>query len=190
MIDQTNASLQEVLSQASSMEAVKLLPWCISTVVPLCYISEAATMATHQDENISIASEPCPTVPEAEPYGSLVPGPSGVLTSPPVMSPFPVFSISNIPRDGTPLLGCSFAGLTIPPKGKQDHTPSDSPNHPHIKRTLQKSRLGVNIVPHRAMTICLTQHQRPGMTPDNHNESPPSLPPFPPEGWLTPMMMW
>ena len=34
-----------------------------------------------------------------------------------------------------PLLGHSFTGLTIPPKGKWDHTPGDSPDHPHINRT-------------------------------------------------------
>ena len=135
MINQIDATLQEVLSQVSSMEAVKLLPWCVSMVVPLCYISEAATMAIHQDEGISIASEPCTAASEPEPHGSLVPCPSGVSTSPPATSPLPVFSIPDIPLDGTPLLGCSFAGLTIPPKGKWDHTPSDSPNHLHVKRT-------------------------------------------------------
>ena len=135
MINQTDATLQEVLSQVSSIEAIKVLPWCVSMAVPLHYIGKAATMAIHQDEGISIASEPCPTVPEPEPHSSLAPGPSGVLTPPSVMSPLPVFSIPDIPLDGTPLLGCSSAGLTIPPKGKWDHTPSDSPDHPHIKRT-------------------------------------------------------
>ena len=125
MINQTNTTLQEVLSQASSTEAITLLPWHISAVVSLHYISKAATMAVHRDEGISIASEPCPTVPEPEPHGSLGPGPSGVLTLPPVMCPLPAFSIPNIPLDGTPLLGCSFAGLTIPPKEKWDYTPSD-----------------------------------------------------------------
>ena len=57
MINQTDATLLEVLSQASSMEAVKLLPWCISMAVPLLYTSNAASMAAHQDEGISIASE-------------------------------------------------------------------------------------------------------------------------------------
>ena len=45
------------------------------------------------------------------------------------------FSIPDIHLDGTPLLGCSLASLNIPPKGKQDHTSSDSPDHPHINRT-------------------------------------------------------
>ena len=91
-------------------------------------------MDIHEDEGISIASKICPTVPEPEPHGSLAPGPSGFLTPLLVMSPLPMFSIPDIPLDGTPLLGCSFAGQAIPQKGKWDHTPSDSPNHPHIKR--------------------------------------------------------
>ena len=66
MIDQTDATLQEVLSHVSSMEAIKLLPWCISMVVPLHYISEATTTAAQQEKGISIVSGPCPTVPEPE----------------------------------------------------------------------------------------------------------------------------
>ena len=135
MIDQTNSTLQEVLSQASSMEAIKLLPWYISMVVPLCCISEAASMADHQDKGISIVSEPCPTAPDPEPCTLLFPGPSGGLTPPLVMLPLPVFSIPDILLDGTSLLGHSLAGLTIPPKGKQDHSPSDSPDRLHIRRT-------------------------------------------------------
>ena len=75
IIDQTDATLQEVLSQVSSTEAIKLLPWCISVVVPFCYISGAASTAVQQDESISIISGPCPTVPK--PCGLSVLGPSG-----------------------------------------------------------------------------------------------------------------
>ena len=32
------------------MEAVKLLPWCVPTVVPFCYISRVVTIAAQQDE--------------------------------------------------------------------------------------------------------------------------------------------
>ena len=103
--------------------------------MPHHYISEAASTATQQDEGISIVSRPCPNVPEPEPHGSPVPGPSGVLTPPPVVSPPPVFSLPDIPLEGTPLLGHSFASLAIPLKGKQDHSPSDSSNHLHIRRT-------------------------------------------------------
>ena len=115
------------------MEAITLLPWCISMAVPLHYIRKAATMAAQQDEGVSIVSRPCLTV--LEPHGSPVLGPSGVLTTSLATSPPPVSSLPDIPLEGTSLLGCSFAGLTIPPKGKWDHSPSDSPNHLHIKRT-------------------------------------------------------
>ena len=103
-------------------------------VVPFCYVNEASTMATQQDEGTSIVSGPCPTGTEPEPGGSPVPGPSGVLTPPLVPSPPPVFSLPDIPLEDTPLLGHSFAGLAIPPKGKWDHSPSDLPDHLHIKR--------------------------------------------------------
>ena len=193
MSNQTNATLREVLSQVSSMEAIKLLPWCISTAVPLHCISEVATMATHQDKGISIASEPCPTAPEPESLSLLVPGPSGVLTTPPVMSPLPVFSIPDIPLDGTPLLGCSFAGLTFPPKGKWDHSPSYSPDHLHVKRTHVTSPEG-EVGSERSSTWGDDHTSNP--TPetrtdlDNNDESPTSLPLVPLEGWPTPVVMW
>ena len=65
--DQPNwCHLPEVLSQVSSTEAIKLLPWCVSAVVPFHYIGGAATMAA-QHEGIPITSGPCPTAPEPEP---------------------------------------------------------------------------------------------------------------------------
>ena len=65
----------------------------------------------------------------------MTPGPSGVLTPPPVTFPLPVSSLPDMLLAGTPLLGCPFAYLAIPSKGKWDHSPSDSPNCLHIKRT-------------------------------------------------------
>ena len=149
-------------------------------------------MAVHQDEVVSIASEHCPTGPEPKPHSLLAPGPSGLLTPPAVTSPLPVFSIPDIPLVGTPLLGHCFAGLNIPPKGKQDHTPSNSPDHPDIKgthitspeikvRSEYSSTWGDDNMP--------DQTPETGLTLDNHNESPPDLPPVPLEGWLTQMMM-
>ena len=76
-----------------------------------------------------------PTALEPEPHGLLVPGPSGVLPPPPATSLPPVSSLPDIPLAGTLLLRCCYAGLAIPPKGKWDHSPSDSPDHLHIKRT-------------------------------------------------------
>ena len=76
MIYQTEATFQEVFSQASLTEAVKLLPWCVSTAVPFCYISRAVTIAAQQDEGIPTMSDLCPTASEPEPshHGSLAPG--------------------------------------------------------------------------------------------------------------------
>ena len=91
-------------------------------------------MAIQQDEGISIISRPCPTVFQPEPCGSPVPDPSEVLTPPLVTSTPPVSSLLDIPLAGTPLQGHPFADLAILPKGKWDHTPSDSPNHLHTKR--------------------------------------------------------
>ena len=56
--DQTDATLQEMLSQASSMETLKLLPCCLSMVVPFHYIGKTTTTAAQQDEGISITSRP------------------------------------------------------------------------------------------------------------------------------------
>ena len=135
MTNQTNATFQEVLSQASFMEAIKLLPWYISAVVPFCYISGATTTAVQQDEGIPIVSRLYPTVPEPKPHGLPVPGPSGVPIPPWVTSLPPVSSLPDIPPGRYSLGGCPFADLVIPSKGKWDHSPSDSPNHLHTKRT-------------------------------------------------------
>ena len=107
MIDQTDATLQEVLSQASLTEAIKLLPWCISAAVPFCYISGATTMAAQQDEGIPIISGPCPTAPEPELHGLLVPGQSGGLTP---TSDFPSTSVflARHPPGRYSLVGASF----------------------------------------------------------------------------------
>ena len=99
-------------------------------------------MATEQDEGIPIISGPCPTVPK--PQCLPVPGPSGVLTPPPVTFPLPASSLPDIPLAGTPLLGCPFADLAIPLKGKWDHSPM---------LPTQNLRLGVCTAAHRAMTI-------------------------------------
>ena len=136
MIDQTDATFQEVFSQASSTKAVTLLPWCISAAVPFHYISRPVMIAAQQDEGIPTIFEHHLTASEPEPCGSPVPGPSGGLTPPPGTPPLPVSSLPDIPLAGTPLVGCPFSDfLAIPSQGKQDHSPSDSLDHHHTKRT-------------------------------------------------------
>ena len=41
MAKEADATFQEVFSQVSSTNSIKLLPWCIFSTVPLCYMSEA-----------------------------------------------------------------------------------------------------------------------------------------------------
>ena len=121
MIDQTDATFQEVFSQASLTEAVKLLSWCIPVVVPFHYISGTVITAAQQDKGISTISKPCLTrsEPELEPHGSLAPGPSGGLTPLPGTSPLSMPSLPDIPLAGTPLVGHPFSDfLAIPSQGK------------------------------------------------------------------------
>ena len=120
------------------METIKLLPLCISAAVPFHYISRAITMAAQLDEGIPTESQLHPTTsePQPGPHGSPVPGSLRSLTPPPVTSPLPMSSLSDILLAGTPLLGHPFADfLAIPSKGKWDHSLSDSLNHLHTKRT-------------------------------------------------------
>ena len=96
MINQTDATFQEVFSQACLTDAVKLLLWCVSAAVPFCYISGAITIAAQQDEGIPTIFKPCPTASEPEPHGSLAQGPSAGLTPPLGTTPLPVSSLPLI----------------------------------------------------------------------------------------------
>ena len=127
MIEQTDASFQEVFSQVSSADSIKLLPWCISAAVPLSYRSGMVATATQQDEDISAASEP---------HGSLAPCPSSSPVHPPGTPPLPVPPLLDIPLVGTPPVGHPFAEfLAISTQKKQDCSPSSLLNHHHNKRT-------------------------------------------------------
>ena len=107
LMNQTEATFQEVFSQVDSMEAVKLLPWCVTVAMPLWCISGAVATAIQLVEGIPSISELCPTEPKPEPCGSPPPGPSRVLTSPWGTSPPLVPSIPDIPLLGTSLVGQS-----------------------------------------------------------------------------------
>ena len=69
MVNETDATLQEVLNQVSAMEAVKVLPLCISAVVPFHYTGGATVKVAQQDNGISIMSGSCSTVLEPKPHG-------------------------------------------------------------------------------------------------------------------------
>ena len=74
MIKQRDATIQEVFSQVSLEDSIKLLPWCISVAVPLCYVSGMMATTTQQDENVPAASES---------EGLLAPDPPSSLVHPP-----------------------------------------------------------------------------------------------------------
>ena len=77
MVKQTDTTFQVVFFQASLANSIKLLPWCISSTVPLCYMSRALATTMQQDEyvpGITTASKP---------DGSPAPGPSSSPDCPP-----------------------------------------------------------------------------------------------------------
>ena len=134
MVKQTDATFQEVFSQVSLANSVKILPWCFSSTVPLHYMSRALTNAMQQVEVVPA------TTTASEPEGSLAPGPSSSSTQPPETPPLPVPPLPDIPFVGTPPVRCQFAEfLVIPTQKKQDHSPSGSLINHHNKRTCVNS---------------------------------------------------
>ena len=96
MAKETDATFQAVFSQVSSTDSIKLLPWYISPVVPLCYMNEALATSVQQDEDISVTT----TVPKLE--DSQAPDPSdspACQTGTPLLWMHPLL---DIPFNGTP----------------------------------------------------------------------------------------
>ena len=96
MVEQTYATFQEVFSQVSSADSIKLLPWYISSAVALHYMSEALATTMQQDDDVPAASKP---------EGSLDPGPSSSPAHPSRTLPLPVPPLPDIPFVGTPPSG-------------------------------------------------------------------------------------
>ena len=51
MVEQIDATFQEVFSQASSANSINVLPWCLLFAVPLCYMSSMLDTTMQQDED-------------------------------------------------------------------------------------------------------------------------------------------
>ena len=127
MVKQKDATFQVVFSQESLADSIKLPPWCISSAVPLCYMSGVKATAMQQDEEVPAASDP---------EGSPAPGPSSSPAHPLGTPLPPVPPLPNIPLVGTILVGCQFAEfLAISTHEKQDYSSSSSLNDHHNKRT-------------------------------------------------------
>ena len=121
MAEEADATFQEVFSQTSSTKLVKLLPWCISSAIPLHYLNEALAMTVQQKEDIPVTT----TAPELE--GSQILAPSDSPAHQTGTPSLPVPFLLDIPVVGTTPFGCPFAGFIVSPmKKKQDHSSSST----------------------------------------------------------------
>ena len=103
MAQEENTFFQDVFTIASPVELIKLLSWCISSVVPSSYISEVLVASVW----LSKTAPATTAVPEPE--ESTTPGPS---SSPACLSetPHPIISLfPDLPFMCTAPVGCPFA---------------------------------------------------------------------------------
>ena len=52
MAEEAEANFQEIFSQTSSTNLVNLLPWCVSSAFPPCYMNEVLATTAQQKEDI------------------------------------------------------------------------------------------------------------------------------------------
>ena len=128
MVKQVDATFQEVFSQVSLTDLIKLLPWCVSSTVTLHYMSDVLATASQQEEDIPV------TIAIPEPEGSWAPDPSDSPAHQTETPPLPVPPLWDIPFVFTQLVGCTFAEfLAIPIQKKWDHSSSSSLSNHHDK---------------------------------------------------------
>ena len=113
MAEKANATFQEVFSQTSSTDLVKLLPWCISSAITLCYMNEVLATTAQQREIVPVTT----TIPEPEGSQTLAPSdsPAHQTGTPPLPVP-PLWDILFV---GTPPVGCPFARFIVSPMQKR-----------------------------------------------------------------------
>ena len=117
MVKEADSTFQEVFSQTSSTDSVKLLPWWVSSAVPLHYMNEVLAITVQQEEDVPVTT----TVPKPE--GSQGPDPSDSPAHQTGTPPPPVPPLLDISFFGTPMVGHPFAGLIVgPAQKKQDHS--------------------------------------------------------------------
>ena len=141
---------QEVFSQVSLAHSIKLLPWCISSTVPLYYMSGTIATAMQQDEDIPAASEP---------EGSLAPGPSSSPAHPPRTPPLQVPPLLDIPFVGTPWWDAHML-ISLPSPHRKSKTTLPVVHSTIITTrgpalTPKRSKHGENTALHRGMRTCL-----------------------------------
>ena len=130
MAKEADTTFQEVFSQASWTDLIKLLPQCVSSAVPLHYMSKALTTTVWQEEDVPVTI----TVPMLEDSQALNPSdsPAGQTGTPPL--PMPPFL--DIPFVDTFLVWHPFAGFSAGPIQKMwNHSSSDILSDQCNKRT-------------------------------------------------------
>ena len=126
MGEEVDTTFWKVFSETSSIDSVRLLPWCVSGALLACYKSEALATTVQQKVEAPMAAN----TPESW-------GPQALVsTSSPVCQmetlPLPILPLSNIPLIGTPPVGHSpVRFLTDPQYTQLDCSPTSAPSdHP------------------------------------------------------------
>ena len=130
MTQEGDATFQEVFSMASSTDAIKLLPWCLTSAVPFHYIGEALATAMQQGEN-SPTTTAAPKV-----VGSMAGGPSSSPAHPTETLPPLILLLLDIPFVVTPPVGHPYPEfIASPTPEKWDGSSSSSLGNHCDKRT-------------------------------------------------------
>ena len=143
-----------------SMEAVKLLPWCVTVALPFHYMggSGGYCCLTGRGHPLYVRTTPYRALKPRVMWPSPAPGPCRVLTSPPGTSPPLVSFIPDIPLSGTALVGQPFPFLSMTSSQEKGRTILPVVHLTILKlrgpmSPLPKLRWGVSIAPHRETTI-------------------------------------
>ena len=137
MAQKGDYTFQEVFSMTSLAKSVKVLPWCISTGVPLCHIDDALA-ASKQQGKTALATASV-TESEEPPTPGLSSSPAQSSETLPPAKPL----LPDLPFEGTPSMGCPFFEyLTGPSQKKRECSPSRSFSDHHSKKTQVNSNEG------------------------------------------------
>ena len=135
---------------------LKLLSWCISSTVPLHYMSGVLATTVQQDEDV-------PTTTTAS-EGSQAQGPSSSPAYTHRTPPLPVHPLPDIPFVGLPHWGAHLLSSLLSPHRKVGatlpaaHSMITATRGPVL--TLKRSRLGVNILLYRVTRTCWNRYQK------------------------------
>ena len=83
MAQEGNVAFQEVFAMTSLAESIKLLPWCVSSVVPSHYINKVLVTITQLGEN-ALATTAAPKPEESTALGASS-SPAHFSETPPVI---------------------------------------------------------------------------------------------------------